>query len=207
MTVKVTSVSYDLTMENDSFTHNFTKEDQSAQNNSNPPSNRVNLNYVSTATASATAQLATKLATNEDYLNHFYGGAAVTMIFTSEVSGKAIVTFKIASGYLIKAASGIYQTGDMVVNKVMKFTVNGVDVVLSDDLVLKGDTTKNNYSCMANWTYITFEIDVQKGMNTIVLTSLFPGYQADGTTPLYKDPGKGGTQSTFQLDTMTVTLN
>ena len=204
MTVNLLSAEYDLTEENDSFTHNFTAQDQTAQNDHNPPSDRVNVNYVSTATASSTAQKATKLATNEDYVSHFYGGAAVTKSFTAESSGKATVTFKIASGYLTKAASGVYATGDMVVNKVMRITVNGVDVVFGDDLVLKGDTSKQSYACMANWTYITFEMDVKRGLNTIVLTSLFPE-DADGNA-LYNDPGANGTQSSFQLDTVTVTL-
>ena len=204
MTVNLLSVEYDLTEENDSLTHNFTAQDQTAQNDHNPPSNRVNVNYVSTATASSTAQKATTLATNEDYVSYFYGGAAVTKSFTAESSGKATVTFKIASGYLTKAASGVYTTGDMVVNKVMRITVNGVDVVFGDDLVLKGDTSKQSYACMANWTYITFEMDVKRGLNTIVLTSLFPE-DADGNA-LYNDPGANGTQSSFQLDTVTVTL-
>ena len=194
-----------LSNEVKTFTYNYTPIDQSAQNNANPPSGRVNVNYVTTANSSATAQLATKLATNEDYLSYFYGGAAVTQKFISTVSGKATVTFKIASGYLTKVETPVYESGDMVVNKVMKFTVNGVDIVIGDDVVLKGDKTTQTYACLANWTYISFEIDVVEGENTIVLTSLCP--KDENGNLLYKDPGTNGTQSSFHLDTVTVTMN
>ena len=204
-TVSVALVKPDLSNEVNSFTHNYTTADQSAKNNENPPKDRVNVNYVSTAGASATAQLATKLATNEDYLSYFYGGAAVSKTFISTVAGKATVTFKIASGYLTKVQNPVYESGDMVVNKVMKITVNNEDVVLSDDLVLNGDTTTQTYACLANWTYVTFEIDVVEGKNTIVLTSLCP--KDENGEPLYKDPGVDGTQSSFHLDTVTVTMN
>ena len=203
-TVSVALVKPDLSNEVNSFTHNYTTADQSARNNENPPKDRVNVNYVSTAGASATAQLATKLATNEDYLSYFYGGAAVSKTFISTVAGKATVTFKIASGYLTKVENPVYESGDMIVNKVMKFTVNGVDIVIGDDVVLNGDTTTQTYACLANWTYVTFEIDVVEGENTIVLTSLCP--KDENGEPLYKDPGIDGTQSSFHLDTVTVTL-
>jgi hypoxanthine-guanine phosphoribosyltransferase len=204
MTVNLTSVSYDLTADNDSLVHNFTGVDQTAKNDNNPPSNRVNVSYVSTATASTTAQKATKLATNEDYLGQFYGGAAVTYSFTSSVSGKATITFKISSGYLTKVSGTKYETGDMVVNKVMKITVNGEEIIFGDDVVLNGDKTKQSYACMANWTYLTFEVDLLKGANTIVLTSLYP-VDGEGNL-LYKDPGSNGTQSSFLLDTVSVAL-
>jgi hypothetical protein len=61
---------------------------------------------------------------------------------------------------------------------------------------------------MANWTYLSFEMDLVVGENTIVLTSLFPD-DGSGKT-LYFDAAAAGatpTQSTFQLDTVTVTLN
>jgi hypothetical protein len=204
-TVTIAMIKCDITNEVNSFTHNFTAADQSAKNNDNPPSNRLNLNCVSTATASTTAQKATKLATNEDYLSYFYGGSAVSKKFNSSVAGKATVTFKISSGYLTKVEFPVYESGDMIVNKVMKFTVNGADIVIGDDVVLKGDKTAQSYACLANWTYVSFEIDVVVGENTIVLTSLCP--KTENGDPLYKDPGVDGTQSSFHLDTVTVTMN
>ena len=93
----------DITSTNLSFTHNFTDEDQISQN-SNPPANRKDLTYHNITTAtSANIKKALALATDGDYLTHFYGGAAVKKTFTSSVNGKATVTFKIASGYITYA--------------------------------------------------------------------------------------------------------
>lgn len=194
---------FDLTTDKNVLLHNFVLADQYAQNTVNV-SSRFNLGYTSTATtSSANVKLATAKATNADYLQYFYGGGAVIKRFTSMVEGKAIVTFKISSGYLTKNSGG-FATGDMVFNKVAKITANGTDVVFDDSVVLKGDATSNTYACMANWTEISFEMDIKFGINTIILTSLFPD---DGTgKPLYKDPGENGTQSTFILDTVTIAL-
>ena len=193
---------YDLNDTNRSLTHNFTSADQISKNNNNPPQNRYDLSLMATATTtSPNVKKATALSENGDYLTCFYGGAAVSKRFTSAVAGKATVTFTVASGYLLNTSA--FDTGDMIVNKVMKFTVNGTDVVLSDDVKLLGRTT-GSYASMGTWTEVTFEIDVQVGTNTIVLTSLFP--EGEGGNLLYKDAGEYGTQSTFQLATVKVVL-
>ena len=188
------------------YLHNFTSKDQSAINNNNPPEGRYSLTYYDSTATSGNIKKVLPYAYGNDYLTHFYGGAAVSVNFTSTVEGKATVTFKVSSGYITKMQNySLYETGDMIVNKIMKITANGNEVVFGDDVVLKGDKTKQDYSCMGMWTEISFEMDITIGENTIVLTSLYPVDESGNT--IYNDPGKTGTQSAFNLDTVTVTLN
>ncbi len=119
-----------------------------------------------------------KYASGEAYLGEVKAGNSFNVHVYSEVDRKADITMTAASCVISKdmASWKPVEMADVQLNKMLKATANGKEVVITDDVILPGGATKQNEDgsytydplIWANWQSVVFgEMDLKKGDNII----------------------------------------
>lgn len=140
---------------------------------------------VTTKKADGTCAYATnetlKASANEkDYLGNFEEGDVITYEFKS--TSDAMVNLKVSSAstyVLAYSAKNTYwptKTGDVQINKLYDFYINGIKVDVADDVILKGEETTNtdgDVMLLGRWKLVDIgTANIRHGVNKLQIVFL-----------------------------------
>lgn len=119
-----------------------------------------------------------EFASGQAYLGEVKKGNSFNVHVYSEVDRKADITMTAASCVISKDMANWkpIEMADVQLNKMLKATTNGKDVVITDDVILPGSATKPNAdgsytydaNIWVNWQSVVFgEMELKKGDNII----------------------------------------